>query len=339
MNEWIQYIKPIMPANCCPVLHFAELAACFQTSKHTTTFCVVVFDFGQDCVVARGQCVSERFHLDSSNCSIQMWLYCVKILNVWIYDMCVIMCFSGLWSSHVKTALLILECTQIHQQQKKQKDNDVTVPLNWCWKHSFSVALVCFSDCFLVSVSSQSSLIHPTWGSCSLERRTATPWPSQSWRRWDTTKGFQAKWFSVTERQIFLSDPFKSNCIDTPVHFSPSQHLPPIAHWSLPTLLVLPQKERDKGSNLAFMFRLPFAAGRVFSISMLDTLLYQVCTTTSTSEDIAELPGGRHETALEYSREAQVPSCVQPLIWKSVLYPLVLTHSRMFLSFGFISPL
>jgi len=36
------------------------------------------------------------------------------------------------------------------------------------------------------------------------------------------------------------------------------------------------QIERDKGSNLAFMFRLPFAAGRVFSISMLDTLLYQV---------------------------------------------------------------
>ncbi|XP_061623347.1 potassium channel subfamily T member 1-like isoform X2 [Phyllopteryx taeniolatus] len=35
------------------------------------------------------------------------------------------------------------------------------------------------------------------------------------------------------------------------------------------------QIERDKGSNLAFMFRLPFAAGRVFSISMLDTLLYQ----------------------------------------------------------------
>ncbi|XP_058861402.1 potassium channel subfamily T member 1-like isoform X2 [Acipenser ruthenus] len=35
------------------------------------------------------------------------------------------------------------------------------------------------------------------------------------------------------------------------------------------------EKEREKGSNLAFMFRLPFAAGRVFSISMLDTLLYQ----------------------------------------------------------------
>ena len=36
------------------------------------------------------------------------------------------------------------------------------------------------------------------------------------------------------------------------------------------------QRERENGSNLAFMFRLPFAAGRVFSISMLDTLLYQV---------------------------------------------------------------
>ncbi|ELW68069.1 Potassium channel subfamily T member 2 [Tupaia chinensis] len=37
----------------------------------------------------------------------------------------------------------------------------------------------------------------------------------------------------------------------------------------------LEKKERERGSNLAFMFRLPFAAGRVFSISMLDTLLYQ----------------------------------------------------------------
>uniref|UniRef100_W5K379 Potassium sodium-activated channel subfamily T member 2 n=1 Tax=Astyanax mexicanus TaxID=7994 RepID=W5K379_ASTMX len=37
----------------------------------------------------------------------------------------------------------------------------------------------------------------------------------------------------------------------------------------------LEKKEKMKGSNLAFMFRLPFAAGRVFSIGMLDTLLYQ----------------------------------------------------------------
>lgn len=41
-------------------------------------------------------------------------------------------------------------------------------------------------------------------------------------------------------------------------------------------LIVFLQKEREKGSNLVFMFRLPFAAGKVFSVSMLDTLLYQV---------------------------------------------------------------
>ena len=37
------------------------------------------------------------------------------------------------------------------------------------------------------------------------------------------------------------------------------------------------QKEKEKGSHLYYMFRLPFAAGNVFSASMLDTLLYQVC--------------------------------------------------------------
>ena len=36
------------------------------------------------------------------------------------------------------------------------------------------------------------------------------------------------------------------------------------------------QKERERGSNISYMFRLPFAAGNVFSASMLDTLLYQV---------------------------------------------------------------
>ncbi|CAH1778581.1 unnamed protein product, partial [Owenia fusiformis] len=35
------------------------------------------------------------------------------------------------------------------------------------------------------------------------------------------------------------------------------------------------KKEKDKGSSLSYMFRLPFAAGNVFSASMLDTLLYQ----------------------------------------------------------------
>jgi potassium channel subfamily T protein 1 len=33
--------------------------------------------------------------------------------------------------------------------------------------------------------------------------------------------------------------------------------------------------ERERGSHISYMFRLPFAAGSVFSASMLDTLLYQ----------------------------------------------------------------
>lgn len=55
----------------------------------------------------------------------------------------------------------------------------------------------------------------------------------------------------------------------------PFSLLPSLSFSALSSLSPL-QIERDKGSNLAFMFRLPFAAGRVFSISMLDTLLYQV---------------------------------------------------------------
>lgn len=36
-----------------------------------------------------------------------------------------------------------------------------------------------------------------------------------------------------------------------------------------------PQREKERGSHISYMFRLPFAAGSVFSASMLDTLLYQ----------------------------------------------------------------
>ncbi|GIY65892.1 potassium channel subfamily T member 2, partial [Caerostris darwini] len=36
------------------------------------------------------------------------------------------------------------------------------------------------------------------------------------------------------------------------------------------------KREKDRGSHISYMFRLPFAAGNVFSASMLDTLLYQV---------------------------------------------------------------
>ncbi|GFY70767.1 potassium channel subfamily T member 2 [Trichonephila inaurata madagascariensis] len=35
------------------------------------------------------------------------------------------------------------------------------------------------------------------------------------------------------------------------------------------------KSERERGSHISYMFRLPFAAGSVFSASMLDTLLYQ----------------------------------------------------------------
>lgn len=35
------------------------------------------------------------------------------------------------------------------------------------------------------------------------------------------------------------------------------------------------QREKERGSHISYMFRLPFAAGCVFSASMLDTLLYQ----------------------------------------------------------------
>jgi len=52
--------------------------------------------------------------------------------------------------------------------------------------------------------------------------------------------------------------------------------LPTVFAYECSCVPFLFQKERENGSNLAFMFRLPFAAGRVFSISMLDTLLYQV---------------------------------------------------------------
>ncbi|KAL6489755.1 hypothetical protein MHYP_G00001000 [Metynnis hypsauchen] len=57
---------------------------------------------------------------------------------------------------------------------------------------------------------------------------------------------------------------FSTSCLQSPGDFQPCK----LSALSL-------QKEKKKGSNLAFMFRLPFAAGRVFSVGMLDTLLYQ----------------------------------------------------------------
>lgn len=44
---------------------------------------------------------------------------------------------------------------------------------------------------------------------------------------------------------------------------------------SVDTFADLQQREKERGSHISYMFRLPFAAGNVFSASMLDTLLYQ----------------------------------------------------------------
>lgn len=45
-------------------------------------------------------------------------------------------------------------------------------------------------------------------------------------------------------------------------------------HWVI-SFISLFQREKERGSHISYMFRLPFAAGSVFSASMLDTLLYQ----------------------------------------------------------------
>lgn len=128
------------------------------------------------------------------------------------------------------------------------------------------------SGCFPASASSPSSPTRPTWGSCSSEPRTATRWLCPSWRRWavplqgychllggnDQSQSCLFCFFLSNQGVCFLLE--SSFCVGVVVCF----------------LFLRLQIERDKGSNLAFMFRLPFAAGRVFSISMLDTLLYQV---------------------------------------------------------------
>ncbi|XP_066536824.1 potassium channel subfamily T member 2 [Hoplias malabaricus] len=74
-------------------------------------------------------------------------------------------------------------------------------------------------------------------------------------------------------------------------------------------LSYLEKKEKKKGSNLAFMFRLPFAAGRVFSVGMLDTLLYQsfvkdyVITITRLLLGLDTTPGSGFLCAMQITEE------------------------------------
>ncbi|GFO00638.1 potassium channel subfamily t member 1 [Plakobranchus ocellatus] len=79
----------------------------------------------------------------------------------------------------------------------------------------------------------------------------------------------------VSVQTIFRLFP-KRNII-TEITHSPNMRFMQFRPDDLYSLSISKQekKERQRGSNLYYMFRLPFAAGNVFSASMLDALLYQ----------------------------------------------------------------
>lgn len=66
------------------------------------------------------------------------------------------------------------------------------------------------------------------------------------------------------------------------------------------------QREKERGSHISYMFRLPFAAGSVFSASMLDTLLYQafvkdyVITFVRLLLGVDQAPGSGFLTSVRY---------------------------------------
>ncbi|XP_055627158.1 potassium channel subfamily T member 2 isoform X5 [Toxorhynchites rutilus septentrionalis] len=71
----------------------------------------------------------------------------------------------------------------------------------------------------------------------------------------------------------------------------------------------LQQREKERGSHISYMFRLPFAAGNVFSASMLDTLLYQafvkdyVITFVRLLLGIDQAPGSGFLTSMKITKE------------------------------------
>jgi len=83
--------------------------------------------------------------------------------------------------------------------------------------------------------------------------------------------------------------------------------------------------EKERGSHISYMFRLPFAAGSVFSASMLDTLLYQafvkdyVITFVRLLLGIDQAPGSGFLTSvvagrtLYYSIWSQIANYIAPL--------------------------
>ncbi|XP_073974432.1 slowpoke 2 isoform X4 [Rhodnius prolixus] len=70
-----------------------------------------------------------------------------------------------------------------------------------------------------------------------------------------------------------------------------------------------PQREKERGSHISYMFRLPFAAGSVFSASMLDTLLYQafvkdyVITFVRLLLGVDQAPGSGFLTSMKITKE------------------------------------
>ncbi|XP_047524571.1 potassium channel subfamily T member 2 isoform X4 [Pieris napi] len=69
------------------------------------------------------------------------------------------------------------------------------------------------------------------------------------------------------------------------------------------------QREKERGSHISYMFRLPFAAGSVFSASMLDTLLYQafvkdyVITFVRLLLGVDQAPGSGFLTSMRIGKE------------------------------------
>lgn len=82
----------------------------------------------------------------------------------------------------------------------------------------------------------------------------------------------------------------------------------------LTTFVLALQKEKERGSHISYMFRLPFAAGCVFSASMLDTLLYQafvkdyVITFVRLLLGIDQAPGSGFLTSVN-SRKKKLQNC------------------------------
>ncbi|XP_048488437.1 potassium channel subfamily T member 1 isoform X3 [Plutella xylostella] len=73
--------------------------------------------------------------------------------------------------------------------------------------------------------------------------------------------------------------------------------------------VICPQREKERGSHISYMFRLPFAAGSVFSASMLDTLLYQafvkdyVITFVRLLLGVDQAPGSGFLTSMKITKE------------------------------------